>query len=413
MASYTKGITKDGKTYFTIRVSRGRGKTAYSERWYPSPEWSSRTVDRKLAAACADFEQRCKNGEVLNRKEKKDAAIEAERLAAEKAAKISTLQQFTEKEWFPAKKLSCADSTLAQYERMLRVHVFPVLGSLVLESITAAQIQGLVNSFSAEHSHKTTADLFVLLKNIFSEAFRLCAIEINPMLRVSLPARRKDDAKENELQSLDAMQVTELLHAADKLTTVWRSLILFLVDSGARVGEGLALRWDAIDWKESTVTISATLQRTKTGEAPKTTATKTGRSRTVDLGMEVLDLLKEWRAEQTADAGFCQFVFTEPGTNTPIRYDAVLYTLRRLGNEIGIEGLHPHILRHTCASLALTAGADIVSVSRRLGHATPQTTLNIYAHSSMSAVRAAGDKLRTVLTDARKEQTQNTDTNNA
>ena len=44
------------------------------------------------------------------------------------------------------------------------------------------------------------------------------------------------------------------------------------------------------------------------------------------------------------------------------------------------EGITPHALRHTAASLAISAGAHVVAVARLLGHASPNVTLGVYAH---------------------------------
>jgi integrase len=45
-----------------------------------------------------------------------------------------------------------------------------------------------------------------------------------------------------------------------------------------------------------------------------------------------------------------------------------------------LRGLTPHALRHTAASLAISAGAHVVAVSRLLGHASPHVTLSVYSH---------------------------------
>ncbi|MCW2647259.1 MAG: Integrase, partial [Pseudonocardiales bacterium] len=73
--------------------------------------------------------------------------------------------------------------------------------------------------------------------------------------------------------------------------------------------------------------------------------------------------------------------------------------------EIGIPGLHPHELRHTAASLAIAAGADIKVVQKMLGHKSATMTLDLYGHpfaaqldevaDAMDSARTAADFLRT------------------
>ncbi len=48
--------------------------------------------------------------------------------------------------------------------------------------------------------------------------------------------------------------------------------------------------------------------------------------------------------------------------------------------DIGVDGLTPHMLRHTCASLAIASGADVLAVQRLLGHATASMTLDRCSH---------------------------------
>lgn len=61
--------TKDGRDYYEITVSRGRGKTRLSRRWYVPDGWSRKAIERELAAVAAEFERQVDNGEVISRAE--------------------------------------------------------------------------------------------------------------------------------------------------------------------------------------------------------------------------------------------------------------------------------------------------------------------------------------------------------
>ena len=71
--------------------------------------------------------------------------------------------------------------------------------------------------------------------------------------------------------------------------------------------------------------------------------------------------------------------------------------LRRFGRKYGVNGIHPHALRHTMASISITNGADIVSVSKKLGHSNVAITLNIYSHANEEAQKRANDVLAKVI----------------
>ena len=57
MASTRKGTTKDGRIFYEISVSRGRGKSRLTRRWYPPEGWSRKAIERELAAVAAEFER--------------------------------------------------------------------------------------------------------------------------------------------------------------------------------------------------------------------------------------------------------------------------------------------------------------------------------------------------------------------
>lgn len=62
-----------------------------------------------------------------------------------------------------------------------------------------------------------------------------------------------------------------------------------------------------------------------------------------------------------------------------------------------VAEIHPHALRHTMAALSIANGADVVSVSEKLGHAEPSITLNVYSHANEEAQRRANEVLAEAL----------------
>ena len=69
----------------------------------------------------------------------------------------------------------------------------------------------------------------------------------------------------------------------------------------------------------------------------------------------------------------------------------------------GVPGLVPHELRHTAASLAIAAGADIISVSRMLGHSSPTVTLNRYGHLAEGALEDVARRLGEAATASEQQ----------
>jgi len=91
------------------------------------------------------------------------------------------------------------------------------------------------------------------------------------------------------------------------------------------------------------------------------------------------------------------YCFTQIDTGKPIFPQTPTKYLKSFGIRYGIKNLHPHALRHTAASIAVTHGADIAGVSAKLGHAEKSTTLNMYTHADQEAIKRGNDTYRNVL----------------
>ncbi len=71
--------------------------------------------------------------------------------------------------------------------------------------------------------------------------------------------------------------------------------------------------------------------------------------------------------------------------------------MQKFSKKCGVPGLHPHKLRHTFASIAITNGADVASVSEKLGHSDKAVTLRMYTHASQESIKRASQIFRDAL----------------
>ena len=125
MASTKLMETKDGRRFFQIIVSRGYGKSPYKKRWYWPDGWSKRTAEREAARQAAAFELACKNGEVLNRAQKRDKAAQE----AAEAAKLKTVKQYADGVFMPTKEATISENARANYRMFLDKHILPKLAT--------------------------------------------------------------------------------------------------------------------------------------------------------------------------------------------------------------------------------------------------------------------------------------------
>lgn len=112
---------------------------------------------------------------------------------------------------------------------------------------------------------------------------------------------------------------------------------------------------------------------------------KTGESRYVSIGPHMIRLLQRWQKEQAELFAKLEIVPSDyvltAESGQPMHPDSPTDWLAKFSKRHGLPRLHPHLFRHTQASLLISQGMDILTVSKRLGHAKVSTTLDIYSHA--------------------------------
>lgn len=155
--------------------------------------------------------------------------------------------------------------------------------------------------------------------------------------------------------------------------------------TGSRRGELLALEWS--DLGGNVLTVARSLSQTRAGLHTKTT--KTERVRTVVLDETTLAALEVHRKAQNEHRTYFggdyqgNLIFANPD-GTPLKPDSVSAAVSLLFAKLKLpkpKGAALHLLRHSHGSHLIAAGTPITEVSRRLGHSSPQTTMNVYAHA--------------------------------
>lgn len=174
----------------------------------------------------------------------------------------------------------------------------------------------------------------------------------------------------------------------DKLTGFrLRVPALVALFTGMRLGEVLALRWNRIDLDAKVIQVREALEQTRThGIRFKQAKTKAGR-RNITMPDLLVDVLREHRrtmlelrmqlgAGRLPDDALL-FATIE---GSPLSSDAQSAAWADFADSIGMPDVTFHALRHTHASQLIDEGVDIVTISKRLGHAKPDITLRVYAH---------------------------------
>lgn len=392
MASPRLKTTKDGKRFYEIRVSRGRGKSYLTKRWYVPDGWSKKAIDRELARVAAEFERQVKAGEVISRDEQKERDLQAK----QEAAKIQTLRLYGESVFMPAKAVTMSENGRSTYQGNLDHWIYPALGDLKMPDITPANIEALLLDMQAQgKAISTVVKVYTILHSLFKMAYSKDVIDRNPMDKVDRPKARKDELRGQEADSYTIDEVQRIFSALEREPLKWRAMLHLLIDTGIRRGECCGLQWKNINFKTNTITISGNLCYTPQKGIYLDTP-KSGRIRTIDVDPDVIELLRQLRVEQSSKA-ISLWVFTQENSPEPMHPQSPTRYLKKFSKRCGIPGLHPHALRHTFASIAITNGADVASVSEKLGHSDKAVTLRMYTHADQESMKRASQIFREAL----------------
>ena len=167
------------------------------------------------------------------------------------------------------------------------------------------------------------------------------------------------------------------------------------LDTGARLGELLALRWRDIDLERGVVVFARNLIEAETSGQNwySWDTTKGGKGHAVDITEASVAMLRRHKADQAAERLRIGAAWEDMGLvfpnvwqrrtvlpGTPMRPSTVSRTFRARADAAGLKEMRFHDLRHACATIALQQGTAPHVVQQRLGHSDVETTLRIYSH---------------------------------
>ncbi len=253
----------------------------------------------------------------------------------------------------------------------------------------------LVKYQATGKAHTSCVKVYALMNCIFESAFLDDTIINNPMLKVRRPKPRKDEKGQTTTDSFTVEETKHILSILETEPLKWKVYTRLLIDTGIRRGEACGLQWKDINFRDATARIVRTLNYTPQ-KGVYTDTTKNGKARTIPLTNTVMALLKQLLSFQSKSC-ISEWVFTQDGNAEPMHPDSPTKYFKLLSDRCGIKHLHPHKLRHTFASIAITHGADVASVSETLGHSDKAVTLRMYTHANEESKRKVTNLVEELL----------------
>jgi integrase len=275
--------------------------------------------------------------------------------------------------------------TLVGYRRLLDVVVLPKWGEVKLKDIDHDGIQAWVwwlathpgarqrppkrsedGDIRAGLSAARVIQSFQVVDQVLAFAVRKHYIAANPADGVEQPRKstREDVALSHE-------QVRRLAEARAEI----RAMVYVLAYGGLRYGELAAARVGDVDLARRRIRVSRSVTYV-TGDGHVEDDTKTHQDRTVPI---LIEFLADTLADVIADRDPSEYLFPHHDGG-PIPLDWFRWRFDKAADEVRLTGISPKTLRHTAGSLALGAGASVVTVQKLLGHRSPMTTMNVYSH---------------------------------
>jgi integrase len=299
--------------------------------------------------------------------------------------------------------------TYERYKESVDLHIIPVLGNIQLQKL---QVQHLQSFYTKKEKEGLSSTTILGYHHVLHKALDT-AVEWGLIVRnvcdIASPPRRA----RFEIQPLTVEQAQKLLSTVHGHK--WEALFTIALATGMRRGEILGLKWQDINFATGTLQVRRILSRvpTQTPERdhvyieaePKTQKSR----RSITIAPFALDVLKQHRIQQMeaklrAGPKWQEHDYVFPSSiGTYLNPNNVVKEFKKLLKQADLPDIRFHDLRHSAASLLLSAGVHPKIVQEILGHTQISMTLDIYSHILPGMQQDAMSKLHETLSGGKDE----------
>ena len=393
MASITQN-KKNGKVIsYKFKACVGRdefGKQIFRCTTWKAPEGLIPSRAEKAAQkAATEWEQKA-------RAEYEKDLRNPERIKERMTAKSRTeFSDFVLNTWFP---ICICDGehkpTTVAFNKHISNTIADYFSGKAIQTLSGTDIQKYLIYLRTEYKSpqgkplapKTIRHHYATLANIFSYAMKQEIILKNPMDKVDCPKTQK-----KKVDAFTEEQARTFFGYLDECPMDFRCMLNLLITTGIRRGELMGLQWGDFDFDRYVISVNRNVTYTPDSGIVVSTPKTECSLRQIPLMPSVAALLLEFR--NGAEWNKQDYLFPKDGNPALARDpNSITRRVKRFMKLHDLPDMSPHDLRHTCATLLLSNGADIKSVSEILGHTDASTTLNFYVRSDLQQMKAATDK---------------------
>lgn len=300
--------------------------------------------------------------------------------------------------------------TRERYRELAEQQIIPHLGSVALQRLRPSAVQNwhttLLGSGGRRGrplSARTVGHAHRLLRRALQRAVQREELARNVAGAVSPPK-----VEAHEVEILDAGQVASVIKKLQGHDL--RPIVAMALATGMRRGELLGLQLGDLDLDAGLLRVERSLEETKSGLRFKPPKSKAGR-RTISLPSSTVVMLRDHRRRLLETRLLLGLGKPNDETllfgnldGTPRRPSSLTAAWRWACKSLDLPKVSFHALRHTHASALIAAKLDVVQISKRLGHANPTITLNVYSHLFAATDAAAAAAIEALMGGTMDEQ---------
>lgn len=322
-------------------------------------------------------------------------------------------------------------STFDKTQSTIELHLFPVFGDVNLSKMSVELIEEELLNFSKKtyitghkgnevenpYSYSTYKKVYEKLNQVLEFAKRKKYILMNPMVNVRKSTKAEYERRiygndylekrkqihvftDNEIEKLKAECFST--YSTGKYRHKQGIAMLFILNTGLRASEALALLWKDIDFEENTINVNKTLamvaNRDDEGnkmpgtklifQQPKTTSSK----RKLAMSEATKGYLKIMKEQNYFGEDAPVITNSWGGHVIPTDFEKYFYNIIKSAKIIAKDSISLHCLRHTFGSRFFESSQDLLLTSKILGHASVAVTAEIYLHSREDKIKQAMEK---------------------
>jgi len=306
------------------------------------------------------------------------ARIKNEYLASGREVYRLNYATFVKEKFMPAYKGDVENSTYLTHVALFR-HATKRLGKKLLEDISVRDCEEYRTWLSSQNGFsKSYASMcYIAFRQSLDYAVRMGYLITNESKRTKSISKGKSIVKYWTKSQFE--QVISHICLSDFHEHLCFIMIWLYFMTGIRVSEGLALTWDDVDLNHNKLRVHHTLDYKNKSDFTVKQYTKTGNGeRTISLDEDTVRYLSDWEKVQMAH-GSNRFILSYDGM--PMSRKTVNVVVSRYAKLAGVPIIQPKGLRHSHVSYLINEfNVDVLTISRRLGHSSPDITLKYYSH---------------------------------